>query len=900
MALQNIRSNTASKRPLASGLSDGQIAVNTNETSPGLFFKGADGAVLKVGPVHIGNTAPNSSPATGGSTGNSVGEQWLDTSNSGFVFKIWDGTDWRSETGQFVDVAGDTMTGDLTISSADLVMDDGEIIAASGDEATPSITFEGDLDTGFHKPAADKLAISTGGTSRVIIDDSGRVGIGTTAPDELLHIEGNLAEFKGTNKNPIDVSAGTEQIFKFGIEGQKNNVYGPAGSIIFRQDNSTWSSVEPNYKPTRIELCTQDNTTTDFSETPRLVVDQNGNIGIGTTDPDTVLDVRGGVFAANQDIGIQLGVPTGEFKSGFKLKTNGLGVPRVAIEAASNSSGGSEEYLSITNLGRVGIGTTDPGYKLQISEASTSSVSIKSSGDNTSPRASRLIYSFDDGDGASINATRATSDTAADVNLSFRTGGITNSDERARIDSVGRLLVGTSTSQSVARNFGAISPSNIQVVLSTTFAAYSAICKKNDTSGPVLALASSRSDSIVNQDDRLGEIRFAGYDGTDYESSAALIKAEVDGTPGASDMPGRLVFSTTADGASNPTERMRITSDGLVGIGTTAPDELLHIKGNVAEFKGTNTNSINATAETEQVFKFGIEGQKNNVYGPAGSIIFRQDNSSWSSAESNFKPTRIELCTQDGTTTDTSETPRLVVDQNGNIGIGKTDPGATLHVNSAGQSTSNIDTTTSIQQIISDSNTAVGSGGSIVFAANNANWSFAAIKGLVSSGGGNSRGDLAFSVRTNTTDSTLSEAMRITSAGLVGIGTTAPVSLLNVKSPLFNTAETVASFGNGTIADGLEIITNGNLDWGFNAKNSRNLTFSTNQTERLRITSGGLVGIGTTVDPVEKLEVNGTIKATDINFTGLATYADDAAAGTGGLVTGDVYKTSTGELRIKV
>ena len=618
MALQNIRSNTASKRPLASGLSDGQIAVNTNETSPGLFFKGADGAVLKVGPVHIGNTAPNSSPATGGSTGNSVGEQWLDTSNSGFVFKIWDGTDWRSETGQFVDVAGDTMTGDLTISSADLVMDDGEIIAASGDEATPSITFEGDLDTGFHKPAADKLAISTGGTSRVIIDDSGRVGIGTTAPDELLHIEGNLAEFKGTNKNPIDVSAGTEQIFKFGIEGQKNNVYGPAGSIIFRQDNSTWSSVEPNYKPTRIELCTQDNTTTDFSETPRLVVDQNGNIGIGTTDPDTVLDVRGGVFAANQDIGIQLGVPTGEFKSGFKLKTNGLGVPRVAIEAASNSSGGSEEYLSITNLGRVGIGTTDPGYKLQISEASTSSVSIKSSGDNTSPRASRLIYSFDDGDGASINATRATSDTAADVNLSFRTGGITNSDERARIDSVGRLLVGTSTSQSVARNFGAISPSNIQVVLSTTFAAYSAICKKNDTSGPVLALASSRSDSIVNQDDRLGEIRFAGYDGTDYESSAALIKVEVDGTPGTNDMPGRIVLSTTGSGASIPTERMRIDSAGAVLINTTS------LTVNSSSF-GTRIGGGGAAGVFFTSRNVDGTGSSAAIYGNAGTLFVKGD-----------------------------------------------------------------------------------------------------------------------------------------------------------------------------------------------------------------------------------------------------------------------------------
>jgi hypothetical protein len=70
-------------------------------------------------------------------------------------------------------------------------------------------------------------------------------------------------------------------------------------------------------------------------------------------------------------------------------------------------------------------------------------------------------------------------------------------------------------------------------------------------------------------------------------------------------------------------------------------------------------------------------------------------------------------------------------------------------------------------------------------------------------------------------------------------------------------------------------------------------------TERMRIDSSGNMGIGTS-SPGEKLEVNGTIKATDINFTGLATYADDTAAGTGGLVAGDVYKTSTGELRIKL
>jgi hypothetical protein len=62
----------------------------------------------------------------------------------------------------------------------------------------------------------------------------------------------------------------------------------------------------------------------------------------------------------------------------------------------------------------------------------------------------------------------------------------------------------------------------------------------------------------------LGEIAFVGADGVDLESRAASIKSEVDGTPGANDMPGRLVFSTTADGASGPTEQLRITSDRYV------------------------------------------------------------------------------------------------------------------------------------------------------------------------------------------------------------------------------------------------------------------------------------------------------------------------------------------------
>jgi hypothetical protein len=60
-----------------------------------------------------------------------------------------------------------------------------------------------------------------------------------------------------------------------------------------------------------------------------------------------------------------------------------------------------------------------------------------------------------------------------------------------------------------------------------------------------------------------GAISFSGDDGTSFIEGARIF-AEVDGTPGTNDMPGRLVFSTTADGAATPTERLRIKSTGQV------------------------------------------------------------------------------------------------------------------------------------------------------------------------------------------------------------------------------------------------------------------------------------------------------------------------------------------------
>lgn len=75
--------------------------------------------------------------------------------------------------------------------------------------------------------------------------------------------------------------------------------------------------------------------------------------------------------------------------------------------------------------------------------------------------------------------------------------------------------------------------------------------------------ATAGSHTVVQSGDQLGVLSFGGSDGTNI-SEGARISVEVDGTPGTNDMPGRIVFLTTADGSATPTERLRISSTGLL------------------------------------------------------------------------------------------------------------------------------------------------------------------------------------------------------------------------------------------------------------------------------------------------------------------------------------------------
>jgi hypothetical protein len=140
----------------------------------------------------------------------------------------------------------------------------------------------------------------------------------------------------------------------------------------------------------------------------------------------------------------------------------------------------------------------------------------------------------------------------------------TGGTARLFVDASGRLLVGTSTSR--GGWFNTSGQDSLIQTETTTQNVFSGVQNSNSALGPWILLGKSRGTTagavtVVQNDDPLGGITFQGADGTEMVDGCR-IQAFVDGTPGANDLPTRLVFSTTADGASSPTERMRLASNG--------------------------------------------------------------------------------------------------------------------------------------------------------------------------------------------------------------------------------------------------------------------------------------------------------------------------------------------------
>jgi len=225
---------------------------------------------------------------------------------------------------------------------------------------------------------------------------------------------------------------------------------------------------------------------------------------------------------------------------------------------------------------RIGIGTASPVRDLQLGD-NTSASEIISLQTSTSGKGS--IY-FGDNTATSAEFAGMLRYDHADNSMQFRTSSV----EALRIDSSGRMLLGTSSDQSE-------SDANAKVQIFTSSA------------GKLLL---GREDSSVAADDFIGIIDFRSTDGGSQK--VARIACQASGAHAANDKPGRLVFSTTAAGASSPTERMRISSDGnITATGT-------------AEFGGVL--SVNRTSSGDGCFHAKLNGTTKASIASDGTATF--------------------------------------------------------------------------------------------------------------------------------------------------------------------------------------------------------------------------------------------------------------------------------------
>jgi hypothetical protein len=364
------------------------------------------------------------------------------------------------------------------------------------------------------------FSFTTSAGERLRIDSNGRLGVGTSAPAYKLDVSTILyaANQSGGVRFGSSDSNSTRILQKVTAGGI------PYSEIAGNKDNNGWLAF-----------------TTGSSDTERLRITSAGRVGIGTSSPDALLEIEDSTGGTSFSIH-----NTGTSGRQYILQSTSSAASIGGGKFAIYDGDAPAHRFVIDSSGRVGIGTTSPSVILETNVASGSNEFRQSVAGVTR---GQLIASATD-------QTFANSGTGSQV--FYNTGS-----ERARIDASGRLLVGTSTARTVEWSYGDAGTPKLQVEGDGGASSQILITDtRSDGRNPSLAFAKTRNGAIVTSGDVLGSLSFFGDDGVDTRTWGGRITCEVDGTPGANDMPGRLVFSTTADGASSPTERMRIGSGG--------------------------------------------------------------------------------------------------------------------------------------------------------------------------------------------------------------------------------------------------------------------------------------------------------------------------------------------------
>lgn len=293
--------------------------------------------------------------------------------------------------------------------------------------------------------------------------------------------------------------------------------------------------------------------------------------------------------------------------SDFALLVKGAAAQTANLLSIQNSAG--TELARIDSTGTIfdlgsNVSTSTVAMQLGNGRTGNGDSFIDLIGDTTYTDFGFRIFRTSGANGGTLLSHRGTGDLRLRAVDAGFVSVYTSDTERMRIDSSGNVNVGNATG--IGYQSGNVPKVGVYAAGAAVMGAarYTA-----DTGSGIFAFAKSRGATIgavdvVSSGDNIGSIQFFGTDGTGY-INAARIEAQVDGTPGTNDMPGRLTFFTTADGASSVSERMRIDNAGNLGV-------------NMSAFSGAKVVAIgNGTAPTANPTGGGY------LYVEAGALKYR-------------------------------------------------------------------------------------------------------------------------------------------------------------------------------------------------------------------------------------------------------------------------------------
>jgi hypothetical protein len=750
----------------------------------------------------------------------------------------------------------------------------GTFVAPLGTALLPSYTFSGDLNTGIWSSGADTLNFSTNGAERLRIDPIGNLYVGETTGLGAQTARGLFIQSGSYVAN----GQVTQLLGKWMSHADDNNGRSGVGIEYYRVPRGGG-----------VQTGTEIRFYTGFTYTPnttaeRMRIDQNGNIGINTTSPSDRLDVRGNIRITNPTTttALNLNSISGQstqvrFEENSSLKS-AITYVAATSKLIFNNAG---DRLTIQNDGNVGIGTTSPSSKLQVNGA----IKISDTNDLN-------IGYFDTVENGFVNLNYNNhADTLLGVNMKL------NSDHDIQtINAHGQLrgsaiVFGGNGHNNGANSINFYSKPSAIATAGTIYTANSAemVLKQANlgigtttptgtltafkattgligaTNNATIALSSS---AVLNNHSTLT----FGFQpaGTYAPAHFSFVTTNATGNT-----KGDFLFATrdlTTD--SSPIERLRITSGGNVGIGTTSPVEKLEVAGSIIIPNGSQYRSKLANG-TNRVL---LGANSDNT------VTIGDGSTGWTSLR--FFPGSSEA---------------MRINANGNVGIGTTTPAVRLDVLGQARITSASNSNHGLRleasnEFLND----VNSPGIFTSAGGTSTYTpFSSAGGhLILEGRKSAIRDIYFKVGDTTTPQHV-----MTGAGNVGIGTTTPANTLHVESnssvptvffkqnAAWNNSNFALSVEGYTNLNGFRInaadgvrglykITSGGTLGFATIGSDTPITFTQSATEeRMRIAIGGNVGIGTTT-PGEKLEIAGNIRFT--NAADRTFNVASTAAGTAG------------------